>query len=126
MAVNYYATEDEFKEKTARNFTATTPITTTQIKVLLEQLSAQLDGLMGEDEDNLGTSATAPEWAKQAVLSAAKMIVDAKYSDDIKTPSEKEIIDMLKSYYMGRDVDQAQPKHMHFFSDRPNASGDWD
>ncbi len=125
VAVNYYANETEFKEKTARNFDATTPISTIQIKVLLDQLSSQLDAIMGEAEGHMGTDETCPEWAKQAVLSAAKMIVDAKSSDDIKDPSEEDIIKVLKDYAEGRSADEATRTLMTYNQKYPNSSGKW-
>lgn len=124
-AVNYYANETEFSSKTARTFDANSTISSTQIKVLLDQMSAQLDGLMGQDEGHLGTDETCPEWAKQAVMSAAKMVVDARYSDDIKTPSEEDIIKVLKSYMEGRSADQSIPKKMFYNQQYPSRSGNW-
>ena len=123
MAVNYYATEAELEGRTTRTFTAGTVITSTQVQALLDEVSAQLDGLLGREEGALGTSATAPEWAKQAVLAAAKAVVDSIYESG-EPISEEDVIAILRSFMEKND---AFPNtRIIYDQQRPNASGNWD
>lgn len=123
MADSYYATVTELQERSTRTFGAATPITTTQAGVMLDQISAQLDGILGRDEGTLGDSDTVPEWAKQAVLGAAIAYVNSVYEKG--TPlTQQELNDLLRDYT--KNVD-AYPNSKFFFGqERPNSSGNWD
>lgn len=121
-ASSYYATTTELQERTTRTFSGTTVITSTQIGVLLDQISAQLDGLLGRAEGDLGDSDTVPEWAKQAVLAAAKAVVDSIYQSG-EPISEQDILAILRSAIEKND---AYPNTRIFYDQqRPNASGNW-
>ena len=122
MADSYYATVTELQERSTRTFSGVTPVTTTQAGVMLDQISAQLDGLLGRAEGALGDSDTVPEWAKQAVLGAAIAYVNSVYEKGVAL-SQQEINDLLRDYT--KNVD-AYPNSKFFFGqERPDASGNW-
>jgi hypothetical protein len=120
--VNYYATEAELEGFTSKTFSATSPVTSTNATNMLTYVSAQLDGLCGQDSSGyyFGTDSTCPYWCKSAVLSACAYKIYRIYQG--KEPDEREVIKILKSYIVNRDSD-LRPV---FATHTPNSVGEWE
>ena len=119
--VSYYATETELEAFSGKSFTATSPVTSSQVVLILTQMSARLDGLVGQSEQNFGDDSTCPEWVKQAVIAASDYFVHKRWIAE--EPDQMLVNSIIEGFFSGKDTDRAL--RMSFFSERPNASGDW-
>ena len=119
--VAYYATEAELEELTGKAFTTTSPVTSTQVVLILTQMSARLDGLLGLAEQTHGTDTAADEWTKQAVIAAADYYTHKRWIGE--EPDQILINEIIQSFFSNVDTERAT--RIKYFADRPNASGDW-
>lgn len=115
-----YATEAELEAITARDFSATTPVTSTQIAAFLTQISALLDALHDQDEGDFGAETTCEEWVKQAVLAASAYRIDCIYYRTIHDPEK--VIQILRSYSGKKGTtNSGAPSYSNLYND---GSGD--
>ena len=121
VAVAYYANEVELEDLSGKAFTSTSPVTSTQVVAILEQMSARLDGIVGQDEQHFGKDDVCPEWVKQAVLGASDYYVHKRWIGE--EPDQMMINTILESFFSGKDTDRA-PRAV-YYQDRPNSSGSW-
>jgi len=109
-----YFTEDELEDLTAKAFTATSLITTTQIGDMATELSNRFDGLM---QQAVG-SETPDEYVTQACLGAAMYTVDQIYAGEPVDPLQ---VDKLLKAFMT----PIKKTTLYYSQDYPDATGKW-
>ena len=119
--VSYYVTEVELEEFTGKAFTSTSPVTSTQVVLILTQMSARLDGLLGLTEQTHGTDSACDEWVKQAVIAAADYYTHKRWIGE--EPDQIILNTIIQSFFANVDTERAT--RVKYYQDRPNASGDW-
>ena len=119
--VSYYATEAELEGLTGKAFTSSSPVTSTQVVLILTQMSARLDGLLGLAEQTHGDDSACDEWTKQAVLAAADYYTHKRWIGE--EPDQVMINTIIQSFFTNVDTERAT--RVKYYQDRPTASGDW-
>ena len=110
-----YATEAEFEGLTGRTISATTKPTSTQLGVMLTEVSNRLDGLCHESAGGLGTL----EWTTQAVIAGVSFIIDTSKKGEIV--DQQKLNEVLKGFIPDAD----EGKKIFSYQDYPNSTGDW-